>query len=172
MSDLLHPVLVSFTIKTASWDHAVSTEVNAHQIIRVPHLMMSEGYINSPDFFNRALYLISSKQHSDENSHSAYTIEKDGTEIELTVFHHNENDFKSTIDVTDDLGYLSGHTACYYDEYKENGLVQITVDIDIYNIRAIADQESHFLQSICTPIDDLNLSPLFAILKVKDEFDE
>lgn len=165
------PILVSYTLKTASWNHSVSTEVNAHQIIQVPHLMASDGYINSPDFFNRALYLISSKQHSDENSHSAYTIEKDGTEIELTVFHLNENDFKATIEVTDDLGYLGEHCMNYYDEYNEDGLVQITVGIEIYNIRAISEQEFKFLNSIHTPIDVLNLNPLFANLKTKDEFE-
>lgn len=171
MTDKLHPILVSYTLKTASWDHAVSTEVNAHQIILVPDLMMTDAYIQTPDFFNRALYLISSKQHSDENSHSAYTVDVDGKEIELTVFHLNENDFKKTINVTDDLGYLSGHTASYYDEYKEEGLVQITVDIHLHNIRQISESECDFLKSICTPIDEINLNPLFGILKVKDEFE-
>lgn len=172
MPNSTQPVLVSFTLKTATWNHSVSTEVNGQQIISVPDLMVSEGYLNSPDFFNRALYLISSKQHSDENSHSAYTINVDGKEIELTVFHFNENDFKSTIQVTDDLGYLGEHRMNYYDEFKEEGLVQTTVDIEIHNIRVISAQESQFLQSICTPIDDLNLNPLFANLKIKDEFYE
>ena len=83
----------------------------------------------------------------------------------------NENDFKQTINVTDDLGYLSGHTASYYDEYKEEGLVQITVDIHLHNIRQISESECDFLKSICTPIDEINLNPLFGILKVKDEFE-
>lgn len=168
------PVLVSYSLKTASWNHDVSTLAHTHQVILVPESHFSSEYINSIEFHNRALQYIASKQYADDNQNKAYTV-TDGLNIDhdVTVFMENQkNDYLNSDERYDfENNFFNNCELEFYSEYEdEQGLVQITTDIEIYAVREISESEFNFMSLIATPCEDLNTSMMYALKTPTETF--